>query len=251
MQNEDLVYGPHAVADALDAGRVKRLWLLETSDRGKAAQVREKLAERALEAGLKVDRVPRSYLDSRMGRANHQGIIARVTPFPYTDFDGWLRDHAPPDACLAVLLDGVQDPGNLGHILREAAGFAAHAVIIPSRRACAVTPTVEKTSAGNAGKVPVCRVTNLTRAIHALQEAEFWCYGADKSAEKQLPEVDFPPRTAWVVGSEHEGLSRLVRESCDELVSIPMPGPIESFNVATAAALGLYEYRRKHPLGAR
>ena len=249
MPNEDIVYGPHAVGDALDAGRARRLWILDTPDRGKAAQAREALAERALADGLKVDRVPRSYLDSRMGRANHQGVIAKVTPFPYTDLDTWLQLHAPPDACLAVLLDGIQDPGNLGHILREAAGFAADGVIIPSRRACGVTPTVEKTSAGNAGKVPVCRVTNLTRAIHALQEAEFWCYGADKSAEKQLPEADFPPRTAWVVGGEHEGLSRLVRQSCDELVSIPMPGPIESLNVATAAALGLYEYRRKYPFG--
>ena len=247
MANEDLVYGPHAVADALDSGRARRLWVLDTPDKGKAAQAREAIAARALEAGLKVERVPRSYLDSRMGRANHQGIIAKVSPFSYTDFDEWLAAHQPPEPCLAVVLDGIQDPGNLGHILREAAGFLADCVIIPEHRACAVTPTVEKTSAGNAAKVPVCKVTNLTRAIEALKAAQIWCYGADMSAKTSLIEVEFPPRTAWVIGGEHEGLSRLVREACDELVSIPMPGPIDSFNVATSTALGLYEYRRRYP----
>jgi 23S rRNA (guanosine2251-2'-O)-methyltransferase len=248
VANEDLVYGPHAVADALDSGRARRLWVLDTEASGKAEQFREQLAARAIDAGLIVERVPRSYLDSRMGRANHQGIVAKVTPFPYTDFNEWLATHQPPDTCLAVMLDGVQDPGNLGHILREAAGFAADCVIIPEHRAVGVTPTVEKASAGNAAKVPVCRVTNLTRAIEALKKAQIWCYGADMAAQTKLAEVEFPPRTAWIVGGEHEGLSRLVRESCDELVSIPMPGPIESFNVATSTALGLYEYRKRFPL---
>lgn len=247
MAEKDLVYGPHSVEDALDSGRAQRLWILDTTDKGKAAQHREKLAERARELGLRVDRVTRTYLDSRMGRANHQGIIAEVRPFPYADFEKWLATHEPPGVCLVVVLDGVQDPGNLGHILREAAGFLADLVIIPEHRACGVTPTVEKTSAGNAGKVPVARVVNLSRALEKLKAAEIWCYGADASGSVKLTEVDFPQRTAWIVGSEHTGLSRLVRETCDELVSIPMPGPIESFNVATAAALGLYEFRRKYP----
>jgi 23S rRNA (guanosine2251-2'-O)-methyltransferase len=245
MASEDLVYGPHAVADALGAGRAKRVWIVDTKDRGKAAQAREELAKAATEAGIRVERVPRSYLDSRMGRANHQGIAAKVSPFPYKDFDEWLSEHPAPDPCLVVVLDSIQDPGNLGHILREAAGFAAQGVILPERRACGVTPTVEKTSAGNAGKVPVCRVNNLVRAIKAMQEIDIWCYAADASGKVSLTEVDFPVRSAWVVGSEHEGVSRLVAETCDEVVRIPMPGDIESFNVATATALGLYEYRRR------
>lgn len=248
MAREDLVYGPHSVADALDAGRAQRLWVLKTADKGKAAQARQALADRAAALGLKVDWVPRSYLDSRMGRANHQGVIARVSSFPYADFDEWLGDHQPPQPCLVVVLDGVQDPGNLGHILRQSAGFLADGVILPERRACGVTPTVEKTSAGNAGKVPVMRVGNLTRTIKSLQEADIWCCAADSSGRTVLTEARFHHRSAWVIGGEHEGVSRLVRESCDEVVSIPMPGPIESFNVATAAVLGLYEFRRQHPV---
>lgn len=247
MANEDIVYGPHAVADALDSGRARRLWILQTEDKGKAAQVREHLAERAIALGLIVERVPRSYLDSRMGRANHQGIIAKVSPFPYMIFEEWLSTHQPPDPCLVVLLDGIQDPGNLGHILREAAGFAADGVIIPQNRACGVTPAVEKASAGNAARVKVSTVTNLKRAIDSLKKADIWCFGADMSGQKSLTEIEFPNRTAWIVGNEHSGLSRLVRESCDELVSIPMPGKIESFNVATCVALGLYEFRRRYP----
>jgi len=245
MPKDNLIYGPHSVSDALDAGRVQRLWVLKTSDRGKAAQAREKLADRAKSMGIKVDRVDRSYLDSRMGRANHQGIIARVTPFSYTPFDKWLSENQPPVPCLVIILDSIQDPGNFGHILRQAAGFMADGVIIPERRAVDVTPTVEKTSAGNAGKVPVIQVKNLTRTIKALKDADIWCYAADKSGETSLTKVEFPSRTAWVIGSEHEGLSRLVLETCDEVISIPMPGEIESFNVATSAALGMYEYRRR------
>ncbi len=248
MQKDNLVYGPHAVADALDTNRALRLWILETSDKGKAAQTRESLAERAKSLGLKVERVPRSYLDSRMGRANHQGIIATVTPFPYTDLEQWLSENQPPQACLVLILDGIQDPGNLGHILRQAAGFMANGVIIPERRACGVTPTVEKTSAGNAGKVPVIKVKNLNRVMKTLQEIDIWCYAADTSGKTSLMDVEFPSRTAWVIGGEHDGLSRLVLETSDVVVSIPMPGEIESFNVSTSAALGLYEYRRKYPV---
>jgi len=245
MQRDDLVYGPHSVNDALDAGRVQRLWVLKTSDRGKAAQTRDHIADRAKSMGIRVDHVDRSYLDSRMGRANHQGIIARVTPFPYTDFDRWLSEHPAPDPCLVIILDSIQDPGNFGHILRQAAGFMADGVIIPERRAVGVTPTVEKTSAGNAGKVPVIQVKNLTRTIKDLKDADIWCYAADTSGKTSLNDVEFAARSAWIVGSEHEGVSRLVLESCDEVISIPMPGPIESFNVATSAALGMYEYRRR------
>ena len=248
MANEDIVYGPHAVEDAIECGRARRLWVLDTSDKGKAAQLREELAARAEAAGLKVERVPRNYLDTRMGRANHQGIIAKVSPFPYADFEKWLDSNQPPVPCLVVVLDGIQDPGNLGHILREAVGFAVDCVIIPEHRAVAVTPTVEKTSAGYAARVPVCRVPNLTRTLEALKASDIWCYGAEMSGTTSLTEVVFHPRTAWIVGAEHSGISRLVRENCDELVSIPMPGQIQSFNVATSTALGLYEYRRRYPI---
>ena len=247
MQKDNLVYGPHSVSDALDTNRAKHLWVLDTSDKGKAAQARDEIAARAENSGIKVDRVPRSYLDSRMGRANHQGIIATVSPFPYTDFSTWLEENEPPAACLVIVLDGIQDPGNLGHILRMSAGFSADGVIIPDRRACGVTPTVEKTSAGNAGKVPVILVSNLVRSIEALKKAEIWCYAADKTGSASLTDIKFPPRMAWIIGGEHDGVSRLVIEKCDEVVSIPMPGPIDSFNVATSAAVGLYEYRSQFP----
>jgi 23S rRNA (guanosine2251-2'-O)-methyltransferase len=249
LQNDDLVYGPHSVADALETGRVRKIWIVKTDDKGKASSHREELAALAAKSGVSVERVPRTYLDSRMGRSNHQGIIAKVSPFPYTDFGEWLDQNQPPAQCLVIILDGIQDPGNFGHILRQAAGFLADGVIIPDRRAVGVTPTVEKTSAGNAGKVPVIQVGNLTRAIKELQKADIWVYAADMASKNSLTGAKFQPRSAWVVGSEHEGVSRLVLETCDETVSIPMPGPIESFNVATSAALGMYEYRRQFPVG--
>ena len=243
-----MVYGPHSVADALDANRVKRIWVLDTPDKGKAAQAREKIVERAQKSGVTVERVPRSYLDSRMGRSNHQGIIAKVTPFPYADFDELISNHSGNENFLIVIADGIQDPGNLGHVLRDAAGFKADGVIIPEHRAVDVTPTVEKTAAGNAGKIPIVKVNNLTRAVKALQDAGVWVYAADAKGSESLTEVKFANRAAWVVGGEHEGISRLLLESCDEVVSIPMPGDIESFNVATSVAVGLYEYRRQYPV---
>lgn len=245
MQTDDLVYGPHSVKDALDTNRVKRLWILDSKDQGKAAQFREELAERAEKAGIKIERVPRSYLDSRMGRANHQGIIAKVAPFEYADFANWLEENSGKTSALVLLLDGVQDPGNLGHILRQAVGFSADIVIIPDRRACGITPTVEKTSAGYSSRVPVAQVTNLSRTIESLQKAGFWTYALDMSGKSKLTEVEFPEKTAIVIGGEHEGVSELILQKCDEVVSIPMPGPIESFNVATSAALVMYEYRRR------
>ncbi|MFH1675966.1 MAG: 23S rRNA (guanosine(2251)-2'-O)-methyltransferase RlmB [bacterium] len=247
MANEDLVYGPHSVADALDANRVKRIWVLDTPDKGKAAQAREQLAQRASKAGITVERVPRSYLDSRMGRSNHQGIIAKVTPFTYAELDELISNHSGNSNFLIVIADGIQDPGNLGHVLRIAAGFKADGVIIPEHRAVDVTPTVEKTAAGNAGKIPVVKVNNLTRAVKMLQEEGIWIYAADTKGTQSLPDVKFANRMAWVVGGEHEGVSRLLLESCDEVISIPMPGEIESFNVATSVAVGLYEYRRQYP----
>ncbi|HEX9746099.1 MAG TPA: 23S rRNA (guanosine(2251)-2'-O)-methyltransferase RlmB [bacterium] len=248
MPKEDLVYGPHSVRDALEGGRVKKIWLLKSKDKGKAAQARNELASAAQKSGIKVDVVPKSYLDSRMGRSNHQGIIASVKSFEYADLDDELEKIAELKQAMVIVLDGIQDPGNFGHIIRQAAGFAASLIVIPERRAVDVTPTVEKASAGTSSQVPIAIVSNIVNTVKKIQGAGMWTYALDMSGKKTLQEADFPEKAAIVLGGEHDGVSRLVMETCDEVIHIPKSVTVESFNVATSAAVAMYEYRRKYSI---
>jgi 23S rRNA (guanosine2251-2'-O)-methyltransferase len=204
------------------------------------------LAQLARETGTPLTFAPVTLLSERAGTDRHQGAVAETVPFRYTPLSDLLRaagDHEPP---LLLVLDGVQDPQNLGAILRSADGAGAHGVLLPERRAAGITAAVARASAGAADHVPVARVVNLPRALDELKGAGVWVYGLDAvDAAGSVPfdQADYARPLALVAGAEGKGLSRLVRERCDLLLRIPLQGRVASLNVSVAASLALFAAR--------
>jgi 23S rRNA (guanosine2251-2'-O)-methyltransferase len=186
--------------------------------------------------------VSRAELDRLTHRAVHQGLAAKVPPYEYARPADLLDAAAERgEAPLVVALDSVTDPRNLGAVVRSAAGFGAHGVLIPERRSAGMTASAWKTSAGAAARVPVARATNLVRELKAYQQAGCMVVGLDADGDVSLPALDLADGPlVIVVGSEGKGLSRLVAETCDALVSIPMAGALESLNAGVAASIALY-----------
>jgi 23S rRNA (guanosine2251-2'-O)-methyltransferase len=190
------------------------------------------------EAGVPVRFEPRDQLDRAAATATHQGVIAHAAAQEYAQ----LEDVAGTTQLL-VVLDGVQDPHNLGAVIRTADAAGAGAVIIPERRAVGVTETVAKASAGAVEYVPVVRVGNINQALEMVKRRGFWIYGLDERGDT-LYEVEFNTPTAFVLGGEGKGLHEHVKKHCDALVRIPMSGRISSLNVSVAAGVALFEWRR-------
>ncbi|BBL79600.1 23S rRNA (guanosine(2251)-2'-O)-methyltransferase RlmB [Rubrobacter xylanophilus] len=228
----DVIYGVRPVVEAL-RGRRKVHEILDATGNREV----ERLAK---ERGVALRRVPRSRVARLVGGGAHQGVAARVGPYPYAALEEVLAER---DA-MVVVLDGVTDPRNLGAILRVADGAGASGVVIPKDRAAGVTPAAVKASAGASEHVPVARVTNLRRAVDRMKEAGLWVYAAEPGGETYA-EVDLSGPVAVVLGSEGRGVRRLVREGCDGALSIPMLGAVSSLNVSVAAAVLLYESRRQ------
>jgi 23S rRNA (guanosine2251-2'-O)-methyltransferase len=194
----------------------------------------------AKKAGVPVRVLPPDQID-RLARGVHNGVIADVSEASYADFD----DIVALDATNFVLiLDGITDPQNFGAILRVAEGFGVNMVVIPEHDSVGLTPAVVKASAGASEWVPVAQVTNVARAIEKLKERGYWVYAASANGERPSV-IDFTGKVALVLGSEGKGIRRNVLEHCDRTVTIPMSGRVESFNVATAAAVLCYEVRRQ------
>ncbi|MDI3258092.1 MAG: 23S rRNA (guanosine(2251)-2'-O)-methyltransferase RlmB [Kyrpidia sp.] len=237
------VVGRQPVLELLRAGRpVNRLFVAEGAEGGSIPEI----VARAREMGAVVTRVPKRRLDDWVGDVSHQGVMADVAPFAYADLDVLLESvKASGRPGLFVLLDGIEDPHNLGSILRTAEACAVDGVVIPKRRAAAVTETVAKASAGAAEFVPVARVANLGQALVRLTEAGYWAVGADAGGKRAFTDVDYRGPTVLVIGGEGKGLSRLIRERCDEVVGIPMLGRIHSLNAGVAAGVLLYEVIRQ------
>jgi 23S rRNA (guanosine2251-2'-O)-methyltransferase len=200
----------------------------------------------ASERGLAMLEVSRAELDRLTGGASHQGVALQVPAYEYADPDGLLEQARESGAApLIVALDGVTDPRNLGAIVRSAAAFGAHGVLVPERRAAGMTASAWKTSAGAAARVPVARAVNLSRQLKAYADAGLVVAGL--AADGDVPVTDFDRAdegVVLVVGSEGKGMSRLVREHCDVLVGIPMMHDSESLNAGVAAGVGLYEIAR-------
>lgn len=213
------------------------------------ADADERLTEsvrRAADAGISILEVPRSDLDRMSSNGLHQGIGLQVPPYQYAHPDDLLatatKDSTP---ALLVALDNISDPRNLGAIVRSVAGFGGHGVLIPQRRSASVTAVAWRTSAGAAARLPVARATNLTRTLKSWQDAGVQVVGLDGDSDITLDELDGTDPIVLVVGSEGKGLSRLVRETCDAVVSIPMAGPTESLNASVAAGVVLAEIARQ------
>ncbi len=241
--SSEVVAGRNAVVEALRAGvPVTTLYVagrIDADDR-----VREALTA-AADRGIPVLETPRGELDRITDGAVHQGLAVQVPPYEYAHPDD-LVDPDLPGTPLLVALDGVTDPRNLGAVLRSVAAFGGHGVVVPSRRAAGMTAAAWKVSAGAAARVPVARATNLTRALTDYRKAGFFVLGLDAGGDVDLPGLALATEpVVIVVGSEGKGLSRLVRETCDQVVSIPMASGVESLNAGVAAGVALYEVARQ------
>ncbi len=242
--DSEWVAGRNSVVEALRAGLpVTTVYVAEGTERdGRLREVFRVAAER----GIALLEVARGELDRLTGGAVHQGLAAKLPAFEYAHPDDLLeRAAAAGEAPLIVALDSVTDPRNLGAVVRSAAGFGAHGVLIPERRAAGMTAAAWKTSAGAASRIPVAQAVNLTRQLKHYQEAGCMVVGLAADGDVSLPDLalaDGP--LVIVVGSEGDGLSRLVAETCDQLVSIPMVNSVESLNAGVAASVTLYAVAR-------
>lgn len=240
--SERYIYGFHAVTARLrqDASALREIYF----DAARHDPRMRALLDLARSKGARVIEADAARLDGIARGGRHQGVAARVEAASRAaDLDEVLEGLREPP--LLLVLDGVQDPHNLGACLRSADAFGVHAVIAPRDRACGINATVEKVACGAAETVPFFAVTNLARTLREIKERGIWTVGTAGEAEGNLYTARLAGPLAWVLGAEGEGLRRLTRETCDELVAIPMQGTVESVNVSVAAGICLFESRRQ------
>jgi 23S rRNA (guanosine2251-2'-O)-methyltransferase len=235
----DLVYGRRAVREAMRGRR--HVLALHATERAIAAEswLRD---EPGLRLRIETDRA----LTALAGTSDHQGVVARVEPYPYADADELAEAPEP----LLVCLDQVTDPRNLGAVARSAEGAGATGIVLPAHQSARVTPAVCRASAGAVEHVPIAVVPNLARYLTAVKGPALWVYGADSTAPAPMWEADLTGGLALVFGAEGRGLRPLVRRTCDAAVAIPLAGQVESLNVSVAAAVLLYEARRQRTAAA-
>ncbi|HOT56789.1 MAG TPA: 23S rRNA (guanosine(2251)-2'-O)-methyltransferase RlmB [Ornithinibacter sp.] len=241
--SSEMVAGRNSVLEALRAEvPVTTMYVagrIDSDDR-----VREAL-KLATERSIPVLETPRGELDRLTDGAVHQGLALQVPPYEYAHPSD-LIDPEAPGIPLVVALDGITDPRNLGAIVRSVAAFGGHGVVVPSRRSVGMTASAWKTSAGAAARIPVAQATNLTRALEDYRKAGFFVIGLDMDGDVELPDMELASEPiVIVVGSEGKGLSRLVRETCDQIVSVPMSSAVESLNAGIATGVTLYEVARR------
>ena len=238
------ITGFHAIEEALAAGRPLDRILIAKGRHGERV---EEIVRLAKSRGVPVRFEDRQQVDRATGTQEHQGIAAVGAAKPAVGLEDLLVAKNPHG--LLVLLDGVEDPHNLGAIVRTSLAAGAQGVVIPERRAAGLTDTVERASAGALAHLPVARVKNLVRAMEEMKEAGYWLVGLDERADKPHTEVDLKSAVGIVLGREGEGLHELTRKRCDFLVSIPTQGPVKSLNVSVAAGVMLFEAVRQRRAG--
>jgi 23S rRNA (guanosine2251-2'-O)-methyltransferase len=232
-----ILIGIHPVAEALRARRPLERVLLAKGAGGPRLQEIIDLSRRN---STPVRFEERAALDRLAGSAAHQGVVALGSATQYAE----LEDVAER-ARMLVVLDGVEDPHNLGAVIRTAHAAGADAVVVPERRAAGLTETVAKAAAGALEYLPVARVTNINRALEELKKRGFWIYGVDERGDQDYDRLDYAERAALVFGAEGKGLHQMVRQHCDVLLRIPMAGKISSLNVSVAAGVVLFEWKRR------
>jgi 23S rRNA (guanosine2251-2'-O)-methyltransferase len=241
---QEIIYGRQTLLAALRSGAtLNRVWVVP---RLRYSPQFLSLLEEAKARGTVIDEVSPQRLNLLTGGANHQGIAAQATPYRYVDLEELVERsrQASPQPVL-VVLDGIQDPHNLGAIARSVEAFGMQGMVIPQRRAAGVTATVMKVAAGALSTLPVARVVNLNRALEYLKEQGFWIYGTTSQGAAPVYSADFRRPVALVIGSEGEGISLLTQRHCDQLLSIPLSGRTESLNASVAAGIVLYEIHRQ------
>lgn len=243
----EIIAGKNPVIEALKSGRsVNKIFVSEQLNRNALG----KFKQLAKTAGTIVQQVPKNKLDE-LTKENHQGVVADVASYQYADLDDlFINATSRKEAPFFIILDELEDPHNLGSILRTADATGAHGVIIPKRRSVGLTATVAKTAAGALEHIPVVRVTNIANTIEELKQKQVWVVGTDADGTEDYRELDGEIPLALVVGNEGKGISRLVKEKCDWTVSLPMKGKVSSLNASVACSLLLYEiYRKRYPIG--
>lgn len=236
---EDIVEGRNAVLELLDSQRdINKLYIQKGEKHGSI----NKIIALAKERKIVIVEAEKSKLDMMSQTKNHQGIIAQVPPFAYSDLEDILdlakQKNEDP---FILILDGIEDVHNLGSIIRTAETAGVHGIIIPKRRAASVNATVSKTSAGAVEHMKIARVNNLTEIIKTLKDEGLWVIGTDMNTDTLYYEQDLKGPLALVIGSEGFGMSRLVKENCDLLIKIPMKGKISSLNASVSAGIVIYE----------
>ena len=238
------IEGRNPVLEALRAGRsINKILISNDIERHSAI---EEILHLAKERKIPVEWLSPEILRTKISTRSPQGVIAYASAKEYVDVHDLLDiTRSRNEPAFYVMLDGLEDPQNLGAIIRTADASGVHGVIIPQRRAVGLTGVVAKTSAGAIEYVPVARVVNLNNAIKTLKENNIWVIGIDQGVKRTFTEIDFKLPTVIVIGGEGKGLSRLVKENCDEVASIPMKGKISSLNASVAAAVAMYEVLRQ------
>lgn len=245
--NQDFIIGKNPVIEALKSEReINKILIAEGSQRGQMQQI----TRLAKEANVLVQFVPKKKLD-QISAGNHQGVVAYVAAYQYAELDDLFaiaeKKQEPP---FFLLLDEIEDPHNLGSIMRTADAVGAHGIIIPKRRAVGLTATVAKASTGAIEHIPVVRVTNMAQTFDELKDRGLWIAGTDAKGKEDYRTFDGTLPIGLVIGSEGKGMGRLIRDKCDFLIHLPMVGHVTSLNASVAAALLMYEvYRKRHPLG--
>lgn len=235
--------GIHAVREALAAGRPLQSVVIA---RGRHGDRLEEIVRLARQRGVPVRFEDRAQLDRAAGTRDHQGVVAVGAARASATLEDLLTGQGGADAKgLLVVLDGIEDPQNLGAIIRTAVAAGARGMVIPERRSAGLSDATARVSAGAIAHLPVARVTNIARAMERLKDAGYWLVGFDERAEKHHSEIDLTGAIALVLGGEGKGLHDLVRQRCDFLVSIPSVGPIRSLNVSVAAGIALFEAVRQ------
>ena len=236
---DDIVEGRNPVLELLESGKDINKIFLQAGERNGSIT---KIIAKAKEKKIITVEVPKSKLDEMSEIKNHQGVIAIVPPFEYCDiYDILEYAKQKNEKTFILILDGIEDPHNLGSIIRTAETAGVHGIIIPKRRAASVNATVAKTSAGAVEYMKIARVSNINEAINFLKENGVWIYGTAGEASQVYYKQDFRDNIALVIGNEGNGMSNLVKKNCDGLVNIPMKGRIESLNASVSAGIVMYE----------
>jgi len=236
-----VLYGIHAVAEVLKAGpeKIERICVEKGN---KNARVRE-IVDLARTRNIRVSMEERAWIDRKAAGARHQGVLCYVAEMPTFDTEEILAQAKSPG--LMIVLDGIEDPRNMGAILRSAEAADADGVFLPRRRSSSLSPTVVKASAGAAAHVKIARISNTAGIIDLLKKNGFWVAGLDASAAKFVWEADLTVPLALVLGGEGRGLHSLVKKKCDFLLSLPIKGSVDSYNASVAAGIALYEVLRQ------
>lgn len=240
---EEYIGGKHSILEALRAGRtIHKIWMIENAQK----QLAHSILSEAKKAGVIVQNVDKRKLDQLISDVPHQGVVAQVAAYAYVEVSDILaKAKEAGEVPFILILDEIEDPHNLGSILRTADCTGVHGVIIPKRRSVGLTAAVSKTSAGAVEYIPVSRVTNISQTIDLLKEQGVWIAGADGAAERSIYEMDVSLPIAVVIGNENKGMGRLIKEKCDFLIKLPMFGQINSLNASVAAGAIMYEIVRQ------